>query len=224
MEYLIHQKVIPFLKQRFDLHGVIKSRTIHTAGAGESQIDDLIQDLEELSNPTVGLAAHSGQVDIRITVKADSDMHADELIQPIESTIRERLGDWVYGADAETLEDAALGNINRKGWSLAVIEAGLGGHLIRRLAGAKGSFLGGEMLNEPPSQPELDGVTASFRQSRHADIGLGVAIYPAGERQDVYLTLITPHGEQHYTRPYGGPAENASRWALHHSLDIIRNL
>jgi molybdopterin-biosynthesis enzyme MoeA-like protein len=78
MEYLVQHALLPYLKKRFNLTGVIKSRVLHTAGVGESQIDDLIGDLERLSNPTVGLAAHSGQVDARITVKADTLERADE--------------------------------------------------------------------------------------------------------------------------------------------------
>jgi competence/damage-inducible protein CinA-like protein len=224
MEYLLMHAVIPYLSKRFQLKGMIKTRTIHTAGVGESQIDDLIGDLETLRNPTVGLAAHSGQVDVRITAKADSEVEVDALIVPIEETIRQRLGNWVYGADQETLEETAMKNLLHKGWSLVVVEAGLGGSLIRRLASAQGPFSGGEVLTESPSPEELLSLVEAYRQTHAADAGLGVAIQPAGERQDVHLALVTPQGKQQFIRPYGGPPENAPRWALHHSLDLIRNL
>ena len=224
MEYLVKNKVLPYLKERYQLKGTIKTRVVHTAGAGESQIDDLIGDLEALSNPTVGLAAHSGQVDVRITAKADSGADADELIKPIEAAIRERLGEWIYGYDQDTLEGAALSALERRGWTLAIVEAGLNGSLIRRLASTPGSFLGGEMLTETPSPEDLASTTEMFRQSRQADVGLGVAIQPDGDRQVIHLTLVTPEGAQTFTRPYGGPPEYASRWALHHSLDLIRYL
>ena len=224
MEYLIQNAVVPYLRQRFSLTGIIKTRVIHTAGAGESQIDDLVGDLEAMSNPTVGLAAHSGQVDVRITVKAGSESEANGLIGSVEKVVRDRLGSWVYGVDAETLEEAAMKNMIHKGWSLVVVEAGLGGKLIQRLASAQGPFLGGEMLTGTPNPEELSGYAEACRESRHAQVGLGVAIHPAGERQDVHLVLVTPMGKQRFTRPYGGPPDNAPRWALHHSLDLIRNL
>lgn len=224
MEYLVTHAVIPYLSQRFQLKGTIKTRTIHTAGVGESQIDDLIGDLETLNNPTVGLAAHSGQVDVRIAAKADSEDEAEALIRPIEEAVRQRLGNWVYGTDQETLEETALKNLVNKGWSLVVVEAGLGGNLIRRLASTQGPFLGGQVLTESPSPEELGKLTDVYRQTRTADIGLGVAIEPAGARQDVHLVLVTSQGVQQFTRPYGGAPENAPRWALHHSLDLIRNL
>lgn len=225
MEYLTEHNILPYLRLRYNLHGIIKARVLHTAAAGESQIDDLIGDLEELSNPTVGLAAHSGQVDVRITAKADSEEAADALIRPIEEMMHQRLGNWIYGADEETLEAVALEAIRRNGWTLAVLEAGLSGDLIRRLASVTGGpFLGGQMLTEPPLPDDLLALTESYRQSHRADVGLGVAVHPAGEKVDVYLALITPEGKHQFTRPYGGPPEYGPRWALNHSLDILRKL
>ncbi len=224
MEYLLQNAALPYLRQKYGLTGIIKSRILHTAGAGESQIDDLIGDLEASSNPTVGLAAHSGQVDVRITAKAETETAADVLIQPLEATLRQRLGSWVYGADQETLEEVALRAVGQNGWRLIVVEAGLGGSLLRRLASVPGPFLGGEILTETPSPEDLLAVTSAYRQARGAEVGLGVVIYPGPEKQDVHLMLITPQATQQFTRPYGGPPEYAPRWALHHSLDLIRTI
>jgi competence/damage-inducible protein CinA-like protein len=224
MEYLTQKAVLPYLKERYDLKGIIKTRILHTVGAGESQIDARIGDLEELSNPTVGLSAHSGQVDVRITVKANSEDEADTLIRPVEETIRSRLGNWVYGADQDSLEEIALKNLLTKGWKLVVIEAGLNGHLIRLLSTVQESFLDGEVLTEIPKPEELLARTEELRLSRSAEVGLGVAIYPGKEKQDVNLVLITPDRTRQYTRPYGGAPGNAPRWALHHSLDALRNI
>jgi len=224
MEYLMEHAIIPFLCQHYDLHGIIKSRVLHTVGVGESQIDDLIADLEALSNPTVGLAAHSGQVDVRITVKADSEDASGKLIEPIENTLRERLGDCIYGVDQETLEEIALRSIASNNWTLSVIEAGLGGNLIRRLAAAKGPFLGGQVLTESPSADGLLKLVDAYRQSQHADVGLGVAIQPSERTYDVLLVLITPREMQQFKRLYGGPSEYAPMWAFNQSLDIIRRI
>jgi len=224
MEHLMAHAVIPYLHRRFNLQSVIKARILHTAGVGESQIDDLIGDLEALSNPTVGLAAHSGQVDVRITAKADSQAKADALISPVEQALRQRLGDWVYGADQETLEQVALLALQYRGWKLAVVEAGLGGELARRLASSTQAYLGSEVFPAPVSQEELSALTAAYQQARGAEVGLGATILPDQERQEVHLVLITPDGLQHFTRPYGGPPSHAPRWAVHHSLDLLRSL
>jgi len=224
MEYLMKHTIVPFLRQRYNLQAVIKTRVLHTVGVGESQIDDLISDLEELSNPTVGLAAHSGQVDVRITAKADSDELANQMIMPLEQTLRFRLGDWVYGTDQETLEEVSIRPLSQNNWTLAVVEVGLGGNLVRRLAAAEGSFIAGQVLNAQPETDTLLMLTDTFCQSQHADVGLGIAIQTDQNAHNVFMVLITPQGTQQFSRLYGGPPEYASFWAFNQSLDLIRRI
>lgn len=224
MEYLVEHAVIPFLREHYQLHGIIKARLLHTAGVGESLIDDRIGDLEKLSNPSVGLAAHSGQVDVRITAKAASEAEADHMLLEIEAQVRDRLGKWIYGVDNETLELIALQALSRKGWSICVIEAGLGGELIARLATGNELFRGGEVLPSQPDLEQLDTLLAAFRQKCASDAGLGTVLVPGPEKQEVHFLLLTPDGEQRLTRSYGGPPAYGPRWAINHSLDLIRNL
>jgi competence/damage-inducible protein CinA-like protein len=225
MEYLVQNAVIPYLQQRYVLTGIIKTRVLHTAGVGESQIDDLIDDLERLSNPTVGLAAHSGQVDVRITAKGASEAEADAHIKPVEADLRKRLGKWIYGADSDTLESVALQHLEEKGWGLAVVEAGSGGELTRRLAVLSSSgFQGGQVLPGRPDPGELMGLTQAFRELRGSEVGLGVAVYPTTERYEVSFALISPEGVQQYTRPYGGPPAYAPRWTVNNGLNAVRSL
>lgn len=225
MEYLLDHTVLPYLRQRYQITSVIKTRTLHTAAVGESQIDERIGDLETLSNPSVGLAAHSGQVDIRITVKASSPLEADALIQPVEHELRARLGRWVYGADQETQEEAAFNALSQRGWTVAVVECGLSGELIHRLAGAdRPEFCGGEVLGPPLTPQALERATDDYRLACQASAGLGVMIVRGAERQEVYFAVVTPDSSQTVHRPYGGPPEYAPRWALHHSLDLLRTL
>jgi competence/damage-inducible protein CinA-like protein len=224
MSFLMEHKVIPYLRQHYDLHEIIKSRVLHTVGVGESQIDDLIGDLEKLTNPTVGLTAHSGQVDVRITVKAASEEASALLIQPLEDMLRQRLGDCVYGVDHITLEEVVLRSLADHNLSLTVVEAGLGGELIRRLAAARGPFLGGQVVTELPSRDELLNLTDSYHLSHHADIGLGVSIHSSDDSNEILLVLVTPRDTQNFIRRYGGPPEYAPTWAINQSLDLIRKL
>src|SRR5579859_2360207 len=108
MKYLMEHRVIPYLQTRIGVQGVIKIRVLRTAGAGESWLGEKIADLMQLSNPTVGTAAHGGQTDIRITAKAADDAAADALMAPIEAQLRERIGQYVFGVDQEPIEDALI--------------------------------------------------------------------------------------------------------------------
>lgn len=224
MEYLLENAITPFLRRRFQLEWIIKTRVLHTAGVGESQIDDRISDLETSNNPTIGLAAHSGQVDVRITAKAASEPEADRMIREMEDLLRDRLGDWIYGVDQESLEQVALNALLAQGWKLVTVETGLRGELTRRLTAVPEVFLGGEVLAGPISPEGLLQRTLAYRSAQHAEVALGITLLPATERQDIHLVLITPGGVDQFTRPFGGPPEYAGRWAVHHSLDILRQI
>jgi len=224
MEYLLENAITPYLRRRFQLGWIIKARVLHTAGVGESQIDDRIGDLEASSNPTIGLAAHSGQVDVRITAKAASETEADRLIREIEDIVRDRLGEWIYGVDQETLEQVVLNALFAQGWRLATVETGLRGELVRRLCANPDVFLGGEVLAEPLSPEELLLRTQAYCGAQRAEVGLGITLLPAAERQDIHLVLITPERIDQFTRPFGGPPEFAGRWAVHYSLDVLRQI
>jgi len=232
MEYLLEKAILPYLRERYKLTGIIKARIIHTVGIGESQIDDLIGDLETRHNPTVGLAAHTGQVDVRITAKAESEEQADQMIGDLEKILRGQLGSWIYGTDQETLEEVALKALHSRGWELATVESGLSGILARRLTMAAQDqssditavYRGGEVVMVLPTPEELAEFTFSYRKKQQVEVCLGVAVYPREGKQDIHISLITPLGSQEYLRPFGGPPEYAARWALHHSLDILRRL
>jgi nicotinamide-nucleotide amidase len=163
MKYLLEQAVLPYLRRQFDLHAVIQTRVLRTAGMGESRIDAALGDLLTGSNPTIGLAAHPGQTDVRITAKAESKAEADRLIAPLEVQVRERLGDAVYGTGKETVEAVLLQHLSASGWAMAVAESGTGGLLTQRLSSAPGAerlFRGGFVSNDPPALAQAMGVNA----------------------------------------------------------------
>ena len=115
LEYMLEHAVLPYLRQRITLPAVIRSRTLRTVGIGESLIDAKIGDLEELSNPTVGLAAHPGQTDVRITAKAATGDEAEALLQPLEADLRRRLGDFIYATGQVEVEEVVANLLADKG-------------------------------------------------------------------------------------------------------------
>src|SRR5258707_12521570 len=133
MEYILHESIVPYLQKRFDLNEIIKIKVLHCSGLGEGMIDEKIADLEKLSNPTVGLAAHTGVVDIRIAAKAKNESEANVMIAEIEAQVRERLGTIVFGADGGRLEKVWLDLVADQGLTLIAIESGLDGLLARKI-------------------------------------------------------------------------------------------
>ena len=59
--------------QRFGLHSAIYTKTLHTIGIGESELDRRVEDLfRSLENPKIAMLAHGGRVDVKVMAKAAS--------------------------------------------------------------------------------------------------------------------------------------------------------
>jgi len=212
MEHILHESIIPYLQKRFNLNEIIKIRVLHCAGLGEGMIDEKIADLETLNNPTVGLAAHTGVVDIRIAAKAESEADADEMIASIEGQIRERLGDTVFGADEDKLEDVVLNEVAKRGWTLVGVESGLDGLLARKIPHTVS-------LQDLSSDSLLAALRAA-RADSNADAALGVVMYL--QERAAEMALITPKGEKTHRITYGGPPRSLARWSVNLALDWLR--
>ncbi|HNC09499.1 MAG TPA: molybdopterin-binding protein [Anaerolineales bacterium] len=212
MEHILHESIIPYLQERFDLNEVIKVRVLHCAGLGEGMIDEKIADLEMLSNPTVGLAAHTGVVDVRITAKAGTEAEADAMIAQVEAQVHERLGNVVFGADDDKLENVVLELLKRFNFNLVGIESGMDGLLARKLPNTA-------------SLPDLtpDSLTQTLRTARSessADIALGVSVYM--DERAAEMVMITPQGEKTHRITYGGPPKSLTRWSMNLALNWLR--
>ncbi len=221
MEYLFHRAVVPYLQQKFDLRAIIKVRLLHTSGLGEGMIDEQIAEFETLANPTVGLAAHTGVVDVRIAAKAESEEEADRLITDVESAIRARLGNAVFGVDEDTLERVALDAAARRGWNLAALESGLDEWLARSLsADPHPNLLTVESAALQPG--ELAARARQVRERSGAKAALGVALFRGESEQVIELCLVIPDGEKSRRLSYGGPPNYSPRWAANMALNWLR--
>jgi nicotinamide-nucleotide amidase len=212
MEHILHESIIPYLQKRFELNEIIKIRVLHCSGLGEGMIDEKIADLEMLSNPTVGLAAHTGVVDIRIAAKARDEGTADQMIADIEHQIHERLGDVVFGADEDKLEDVVLNTVAKRGWTLVGVESGLDGLLARKIPHIVS-------LSDLSAESLLAALRAARAES-NADAALGVAMFL--EERAAEMALITPKGEKTHRITYGGPPRSLARWSVNLALDWLR--
>ena len=212
MEHVLHESMIPYLQKRFNLNEIIKVRVLHCAGLGEGMIDEKIADLEKLSNPTVGLAAHTGVVDVRIAAKAKNENEANAMIAVIEAQVRERLGKIVFGVDEDKLEEVTLDLIAKRGWSLTAIESGLDGILARKIPHTA------SLPNLDPDQ--LLEALHTARTDSKAGIALGVSVY--AEDRSAEMSMITPRGEKTHRITYGGPPRSLPKWAMNLALNWLR--
>lgn len=224
---MLTERVIPFLRDKFGLHGLLHSRTLKVCGLGESRVDEAIGDLiQNQKNPTIGLLASPDAVRIRITAKADRPQDAEALIDPIDAQIRARLPGLVMGVDDDTLEGVVDAMIAERGWKLAVAETNTGGMIAQRLtaAGAK-TFVGGIVLPVRPLQhndPEEAAreVAEEARKRLETDCALGL-VYDSRERR-TEAAFLTPQGSCDWTVGYPGTDERSQLRVSVVSLEHVR--
>ena len=253
MERLMGDTVLPYLRSRLGAGGtIIKARTLRTVGLGESWIDERIDAQMHSANPTVGLAAHSGIVDIRITARAEDAAAADAMIAGMEAQVRAAIGDVaIFGAGSDRLEQVTVDLLAQAEVKLAIVESATGGEVARLLRAAEdgagvvtASYVvdGPEMLaarlSLSPAKLEAFGWVSEMCAAEAAatlidtyEGGWGLAILGdlhvsddvyGAETGQTFVALGAPDATIVRHFPYGGSGVLARNWVVLRSLDLLR--
>jgi competence/damage-inducible protein CinA-like protein len=219
MKTLLHEDVIPKILSKFNVESAIITRILHTIGIGESSVDELVSDLETLTNPTVGLAAHPGQVDIRITAKARTRDEALALIQPVEEKVRNLLGDQMYGIDDIRISDTVDELITR----LDLIPVIIYDQVHQELAQLISEQLRTEVkIYEASGNPNSHTSTPDLHEQSDALI-LNLRSQGEGEYK-VDLQGEISNNTLERTLRYGGHPSMYKQWAANQILGFMREM
>ena len=147
MKYIMKYGVIPRLKERFPMQGILH-RTIRTVGEGESRIAERIEDIESALPQHIKLAflPSLGTVRLRLTAKGKTEEELAADIQHYSQQIEERIPELIYGHDSQKLEEAVGQILKARGLNLATAESCTGGHIGHKITSVPGSsayFTGG---------------------------------------------------------------------------------
>jgi competence/damage-inducible protein CinA-like protein len=214
MKYLMEHTVIPFIKARMGEQGIIKTRVLRTAGIGESLLDEQIGEFEKLANPVVGLAAHTGQVDIRIYATAPTEADADALIAGVEAQIRERVGSHIFGTDKDPLEGAFVAALQQSGGRAVLAEVGTGG-VLRTLIETHG---GTECVEAVPDA-DLAALRAQHAQPDQRETALAVATALWQQHQPA-LAMVILADQPNAAIAITNGVENRSRAFAYSNADL----
>jgi nicotinamide-nucleotide amidase len=255
MQEIVGGAVLPDLACRAGTVAVIRSRTLRTWGDSESGLAERLADhmLElDAAGPTAPtlafLASGIEGLKVRITVKADDEDTAAQLIEAEEKIVRDLIGDIVFGVDDETMEHALAARLIARGLTLAVAESLTGGLVASRLvnvAGASDWFRGGVVSYAPevkfsvlgvPEGPVVSpGAAAAMatgvRDLLGADVGLGVTGVAGPDALEgeppgtVHLAVVVGDAEPVTTRvTLPGDRERVRQFACISLLDMARRL
>ena len=241
MKWLVENEVIPYLREKFGLTQMIHYRILKVADLGESAVDDRIGHLiAESANPTVGVLAHPGQVDVRIAALAKSIDEANGLIDVVDTEVRELLGDHIFGVDDETIESVIGKLVSESKATVATCEDLSGGAVAAAIQEAAGpAFLESAIVNtndalekiaraggeNPPFEDGAERAAAlarAIRQTSGATYGIAVHGVEEGDqrtenlgRGETYIVVSGPNGERaRHVRSAGRGAPDRRRAAM----------
>ncbi len=223
METLMEETVMPFLIKTYGLQGLIKVKVLHVSGVPESLLDQLVAEYETWQNPTVGLLAHPGIVDVRITAKADSEALADEMIRSLEVPIRGRFGMDIFGMDEETLEEHVRQLIANFSQKFVIVEAGEK-PLVRDLLQNLPQILRVEFS---PKIPPVDSIeqNSAFLASNLGQENVLYFIHWLDDNGIKCISgIISPNISRRTEKTYLGPFANGNTWIINTALNFIRRV
>ena len=251
---MVESSVVPYLSRQPRLArapAVILSRVLRVCGIGESAAEEKVKDLLGGDNPSIAPLAQAGEVQFRITAKAQDRDAALRMISDLEGKARERLGDYAYGVDDDTLESVVVHALIERGLKLALAESCTGGLIASRITNVPGSsetFLAGVVAYSNPAKTELLGVPDELIREygavspeaaeamaegaaarTGADMALGVTgiAGPGGGTPEkpvglVYMALHTPDGVSSTKDVFGGSRLEIKQRASQAALNLIR--
>ena len=165
------EQVLPILKKRFPHGAEFACRTLRTTGLGESLVEQKIAGaLSPLvqAGLEIGYCARVGEVDVRFTAHGAK---AHEWVADAERAARERLGEFVFGVDDETLEAVLVRLLTQRKQTLALAESCTGGciaHRITNVPGASAVFLAGLVTYSNEAKQKFLGVRAETLETHGA--------------------------------------------------------
>ena len=252
MKHLMTESVLPYLRARNGNTGVIRRRVFRTVGIGESAIDSELSDLMVGANPTVGLAAHTAQADVRITARAGTVAEADAMLDKLEREIRARIGKYIYSnTPEEPFESVVTRLLQDQERTLALLETNTDGGIARRLSSAQAVYdpVAAHWTADDPSLPaplqeclntvrDVIGYTETMAaqcarlaaSQSAADFGLAV-LGTSGADEGVYgrtsgrtwLGLASADGVETVLCPFGGKDEYTTVRIGNQALSLLWN-
>jgi len=134
---MLKNYAVPFLTR--DGKAAIVSKIIRVFGLGEGFVAEKITDLTDCANPTAATYAKDGEMFVRVTARAESELEAAAMCAPVVKELETRLGEFIYGIDVENLEEVVVTELAKRNWKLATAESCTGGLLAERLTSIPGA-------------------------------------------------------------------------------------
>jgi nicotinamide-nucleotide amidase len=132
--------IIGYIRRACGMRQIIKSRTLKVFGLWESKIQELLTGhLPDLPSVALGFYPSFPEVSLKITATGSDEQRIDHELLLFQAAIRERISEYIYSENNETMEEVVGRMLAAQGATVAVAESCTGGLITHRLTNVAGS-------------------------------------------------------------------------------------
>lgn len=164
----------PWIKEEFqhELQGMLYSTVLKFIGITESSLEILLEDLLHKQNEiTLALYAKTGEIQLRITTRAESNEDFQEKIAPLLTEIKKRTSCYFFAQDKGTITEAVAQLLLKNKLTISTAESCTGGMLAEYLTTVPGSsefYLGSIVSYANSVKAQLLGVPLNLLEKHGA--------------------------------------------------------
>lgn len=155
---MLEERIVP------ELGGgaTIRARLLKCVGLPESELADRFHDLATADNPKMAFLPGGGEIRLRFVATGRDEAECERLLDDAERIVRERVGEFVYCVDTDTLEQVVGDLLVSRGLTVATAESCTAGMLASRIASVAGA-----------SRYLVGGVVAYSSEIKTAELDVG---------------------------------------------------
>ncbi|MFW6049864.1 MAG: competence/damage-inducible protein A [Myxococcota bacterium] len=170
MRHLFDESVVPSVAP-------LVERTTHqihirTFGMTESQVGDLLADLDDPeAGILIGYRASFPEIEVKVLARADTEVEAEDRARRVAEEVRRRLGDTAYGERDDTFPAAVGRALRDRGLTVALAESctgGLVGSMLTSVAGSSDYVLMDAVTYANSAKSKMLGVSQDLLRAHGA--------------------------------------------------------
>jgi nicotinamide-nucleotide amidase len=177
MQHMFSHYAVPWIENtyKYQFRDMLYSKVLKFTGIGEPSLEVLLADLFEAQDEiTLALYAKTGEIQLRITTRAENKEDFQRKITPVLTEIKKRTRPYLFGEDEVTITDAVAQLLLENKLKISTAESCTGGMLAQYFTTIPGSsefYLGSVVSYANSVKAQVLGVTIDLLEKYGAVSG-----------------------------------------------------